>query len=307
MQALWQRVLRLRPYRAFSHFTDVGGSTLSAGMSYQALFAVFAALWVGFGVLGILLRGRPELLDTIITQINILVPGLVGTGNDTNAAVKLDVLLESRTFDWLNLVAGASLIWVVLGWFTSTRRSIRLIFDLEVKQYRNAILLKLRDFALAIGFFIALLVSAALTVLSSNLTDFLFSLFGADPDSWLFGWLGALARYGALYLFDVLVLVAIHWFLAEVEVPFWPLLRGAALGGAALFGIKLLGSALLGGATSTPLLATFAVFVGLLLWFNLVCRILLLTSAWIATGQDASLGLPQEEPDRAETERSGSP
>ncbi|KKI22204.1 MULTISPECIES: YihY/virulence factor BrkB family protein [unclassified Leucobacter] len=300
MQELWQRVLRLRPYRAFSHFTDVGGSTLSAGMSYQALFAVFAALWVGFGVLGITLRGHTELLDTIVTQINTLVPGLVGTGDETNAAVKIDVLLESRSITWLSVVAGASLLWVVLGWFTSTRRSIRLIFGLEVKQYRNALLLKLRDFVLAIGFFIALLVSAALTVMSSGLTDFLFSLFGADPDSWLFGWLGAFARYGALYLFDVLVLVAIHWFLAEVSVPFWSLLRGAALGGVALFGIKVLGSALLGGATSNPVIATFAVFVGLLLWFNIVCRILLLTSSWIATGLDPSLGLPQEEPVRSE-------
>ena len=35
-----------------------------------------------------------------------------------------------------------------------------------------------------------------------------------------------------------------------------------------------------------------AVLIGLLIWFNLICRMLLLTSSWIATGQDPELGLP---------------
>ena len=63
---VWAWLQRTRPYRAFSHFTDVGGSVLSAGMSYQALFAVFAALWLGFSVFGVMLAGRPELLETLL-------------------------------------------------------------------------------------------------------------------------------------------------------------------------------------------------------------------------------------------------
>ena len=41
-----------------------------------------------------------------------------------------------------------------------------------------------------------------------------------------------------------------------------------------------------------PLLDSFALFIGVLLWFNFVCRVLLLTAAWIATGVDSRLGLP---------------
>ncbi|GAA2824361.1 membrane protein [Leucobacter komagatae] len=289
---LWQRIQRTRPYRTFSHFTDVGGSVLSGGMSYQALFAVFAGLVVGFSVFSIVLRNQPELLTTIIEQINVFVPGLLGESSK-DAAVPVQSLLETRALDWTTLVAGLSLVWVAINWFTGTRRSIRIIFGLEVKEYRNAVLLKVRDFALAVGFFLAIIISAALVVVSSNLTDMLLAWLGVSADNWFFGGLGTVVRYGAMYVFDVFVLIAIHRYLAEVRIGWWNLVTGSMVGAAALFVLKLLGTALLGGATSNPLLAPFAIFVGLLLWFNFICRALLLTSAWIATGLDPKLGTPE--------------
>lgn len=285
-RSIWQWVQRSRPWRAFSHFTDVGGSVLSGGMSYQALFAVFAGLVVGFGVLGTVLRENYELLAVLVEQINLFVPGLVGE----DGAVSVQTLLEARALSWTTLVAGLSLLWVSVNWFTGTRRSIRIIFGLEVKQYRNAALLKIRDLVLAFAFFLAVIVSVALTLVSSNLADLALGWLGVSEENWFFSGLGLLARYGAMYVFDVLILIAIHRYLAEVRVGWWNLITGCLLGGAALFGLKLLGTALLGGATSNAALAIFAIFVGLLLWFNFICRVLLLTSSWIAVGLDARLG-----------------
>jgi membrane protein len=287
---LWQWAQRTRPYRTFSHFTDVGGSVLSAGMSYQALFAVFAALWVGFGIFGIMLSGRVELLNTLIEQLNTFVPGLIGAGE--GGLVDVDVLLSASILSWTGVVAAVSLLWVAINWFTGTRRSIRIIFGLDVKQYRNAVLLKLRDFVLAMLFGAAILISAALTVLSSNLVDAIFGVLGWRQDTWLFGTMGTFTRYAAMYVFDVLVLMAMHRFLAEVRVSRLRLIVGCSLGGLALLGLKVLGAALLGGATSNPLLTSFALFIGVLLWFNFICRVLLLTASWIATGLDRTLGLP---------------
>ena len=287
---LWQWVQRTRPYRTFSHFTDVGGSVLSAGMSYQALFAVFAALWVGFGIFGIMLSGRVELLNTLIEQLNTFVPGLIGAGE--GGLVDVDVLLSASILSWTGVVAAVSLLWVAINWFTGTRRSIRIIFGLDVKQYRNAVLLKLRDFVLAMLFGAAILISAALTVLSSNLVDAIFGVLGWRQDTWLFGTMGTFTRYAAMYGFDVLMLMAMHRFLAEVRVSRLRLIVGCSLGGLALLGLKVLGAALLGGATSNPLLTSFALFIGVLLWFNFICRVLLLTASWIATGLDRTLGLP---------------
>ncbi len=293
VRTFWGRVQRTRPWRTFSHFTDVGGGVLSAGMSYQALFAVFAALWVGFAIFGIVLTGRPELLQTLIDQINLFVPGLIGEHGLVRPAELIDL---QRTFNWSSAVAGAVLLWVILTWFTGTRRAIRIIFGLDVKQYRNAILLKLRDLALAIVFGAAIMVSAALTVLSSNLTDVIFDWLGWSPESWLLGTMGGLVRYAAVYVFDIVVLMAMHRFLAEVRVPRLRLLTGCALGAGALLGLKILGTLLLGGAGRNPLLAPFVLLIGVLIWFNFICRVLLLTAAWIAAGIDRSRGLPGSMP-----------
>lgn len=282
-----------RAWRFFAHFTNVGGNVLTAGMSYLAIFAVFAALAVGFGLLGSELASRPEVLDTLVAQINSFVPGLLGY-DGTTGAVEVESLLSGA--GWVSLVAFVTLLWVTLNWFTGTRRSIRLIFGLEVREYRSAVLLKLRDFVLALLFGLAFLISAALTVLSSNITDALYTLFGWNPDSWLLGTMGRSARNTAVFVFDLLVLIAIHTLLAEVKVPFMRLLRGCALGAGALFGLKLLGSTLLTGSTSNALLLPFWVIIGLLIWFNLICRVLLLTAAWIATGLDGTLALPHDPP-----------
>ena len=69
--------------------------------------------------------------------------------------------------------------------------------------------------------------------------------------------------------------------------------------------LTLLGTSVLGGATKNPLLASFVVIIALLLWFNFICRILLLTSAWIYCGIDKAAGLPPKlaSKDRAEIDR----
>ena len=289
VQGFWEAFQKTRPWRSFSRFTDVGGSVLTGGMSYQALFAVFAGLWVGFGAFGIVLRGNEDLLDTLVTQINAMIPGLLGHG-ETKGAVDLTTLLNARTLDWTSVVAAASLLWLAVNWFTGTRRSVRLIFGLEVKKYNNAVLLKLRDFGLALVFALLVLVSAGLTVASSKLMELLLSWFGVHSQTWLTSTLGEIVRYGATLLFDVFLIAMMHRVLAEIRVPWRKLLAGSLLGAIALLVIKSLGTALLGGASSNPLLASFAVLVGLLIWFNLICRTLLLTSAWIACGIEPTLG-----------------
>lgn len=290
LKRLVRTAKRTRIARALSRFGEVGGPVLAAGMSYQALFAIFAGIWVGFGVLSIYVRGKTELVDAITEQLNAFVPGLVGDGG----AVPLEMLLASRTLDWTSIIAGVTLLWVAMNWFTGTRRAVRIIFNLEVKEYRNAVLLKVRDLIGAIFFGALILVSAAMLVISSNLTDWLLPVIGLPEENFFLGTLGGIVRYGAMYAVDFIVLVAIHRILAEVKAPWRNVFMGSAIGAAGLLVLKLLAGELL-GAGSNPLLASFAVIVGLLVWFNFICRVLLLTSSWIATGLNPQLGLPEAE------------
>jgi membrane protein len=68
------------------------------------------------------------------------------------------------------------------------------------------------------------------------------------------------------------------------------LLAGALIGGVALAFLQTLGTTLLGGASSNPLVGAFATQIGVLLYFNVVCQVILVAASWIAVGmQDAGI------------------
>lgn len=261
-------------------------------MSFQAVFAVFAALAVGFGILALSTRNNTDLIEAVSELINSYVPGLIETATQ-EGEIQLAELLKQRAIDLTSIVAAVSLIWIAMAWFASTRRSVRLVFGLEVKEYRNWVLLKVRDFFGAVVFFLAILVSASLTVVSSGLFREVITFFGVSEENWFVGTLGSLSGYALMFVVDVVIIVGIHRYLAEIDLPFWTLVQGAVLGAVLLFGLKLLANYVFGNLGANTLLASFAFFAALLLWFNLICRVLLLTSSWIATGHDRTLGLPE--------------
>lgn len=276
----WVRATRI--FRTIDLFIDAGGNIISAGMAYLAVFATFAALWLGFGIFGIILRDKVELQAATVDYINTLVPGLITDGT-TSGAVSLSLLLSTRTLDWTSGIAAVALLWVAVSWFSGTRRAIRLIFRLP-RSYSTAVRMKVRDALLAIGFGLAILLSAALSVIGTQMVSGLFVRFGITQPAWLLASVTNVAALVAMVIFDTFVLIAIIRVLAGIKVDRINLIIGAVIGAIALGIIKVLGSALLAGATNNPLLASFAVLIGMLIWFNLIARVVLLTGAFIATG-----------------------
>lgn len=281
---VWVRANRI--YRTVDLFIDAGGNIISAGMAYLAVFATFAALWLGFGIFGIVLRDKTELQAATVDYINTLVPGLITDGS-TTGAVSLSLLLSTRTLDWTSAIAAVALLWVAVSWFSGTRRAIRLIFRLP-RSYSTAVRMKVRDALLAIAFGVAILLSAALSVIGTQFMSGLFVRFGITQPAWLLASVTNVAALIAMVIFDTLVLMAIVHVLAGIKVDRIKLIIGSVLGALALGIIKVLGSALLGGATNNPLLASFAILIGILIWFNLIARVVLLTASFIATGLTAA-------------------
>jgi membrane protein len=280
--ALVARVQKLRPVRVFTRYATQRGPILAAGLSYQALFATFAALWVTFSLAGLLIQSNPALQEALFGILESSVPGLIknGAGDgvvDPSALFETGVLTVTGAFSLLGLLVSA------LGWLASGRDSVRAMF-LSGPLERNFLLLKLQDLALAIAFGLALLVSAALTVLSTAALSIVFDWFGINEASY-----GAISagRIGALFivlLLDTVVLALFFRFVSGIPIPPRRLLGGSLLGAFALGVLKVLGSTLLGGASSNPLLASFAVIIGLLIWFNFICQVILLAASWIAIG-----------------------
>ncbi|MFT4124324.1 MAG: YhjD/YihY/BrkB family envelope integrity protein [Microbacteriaceae bacterium] len=293
IEAIAARAGRTKPVRVWNRYTRARGPLLAQGLSYQAIFAVFAALWVGFAVAGFVVRGSPELQDAIADALDSVAPGLIDRG-DGEGAVTLDGLLSASILGWTGAVAALGLVATALGWLASGRDAIRTIFALPDRA-TNPVLLRLLDLVTAIGLGIALLISAALSIASTTALSWLLALAGIPDDSVLATGAARVAGIAIAFLLDALLLALLYRVLSGIAVPPRLLLPGVALGAAGIGVLQLLGSLLLGGATANPLLASFAVILGLLIWFTLLCQVVLLAAAWIAeSAADAGVELGRD-------------
>lgn len=276
-------VQRWKPVRVFLHYTAQRGPILSQGLSWQAVFAVFAALWVAFAIAGFVINGNPELRDGLFEFIAVNVPGLIDTGD--GGAIRPEDLLSAGILGWTGAIAAVGLLFTALNWFASGRDAVRSMFRLPGAQ-TNFLLLKLKDLGLALAFGAVLLGSAALSVVSTSALGEALRWVGIDSES--VAGLIAVRAAGLLIVLvvDTIVLGAFYRIVSGIRIPLRLLAPGALLGAAALGVLKALGSTLLGGATSNPLLAGFAVIIGLLIWFNLICQVILVGAAWIAVSAD---------------------
>lgn len=267
-----------RPVRAVMHYAGKRGPLLAAGLSFHSVFAVFAALWVGFSVASLILDAEPGLRDELFRFLNRAIPGLIDRGS--GGAIEPRVLQEARVLSWTGAVALVGLTLTLLGWLAAARDAVREIFGLG-KQQLNPLLLKLRDLGLAIGIGMAVLISASLQFISAEAFGVLDGLIDSEATKAL----ARLAGFVLMFVFNALLLLILFRVLARIKLPFLRLMGGVLPGAAGILLLQVLGSRLLLGAANNPLLASFAVIIGLLVWFHLVSHVILLTASWLAVGK----------------------
>lgn len=298
-------VMRLKPVRVFIDFGEHRGPLLAAGLSNKAVFAVFAAIWVAFSAFGLFLADNPELQKALLEIISTAVPGLIDTGE--GGAIDPDDLINTDVLGWTGAIALIGLFLTALGWLAAARDAVRLMAELPGSR-TNFYLLKLKDLGLALAFGALLLVSAALSVFATQALGGALAWLGIEDDA-VATTTARVMSVLLMFILDTVVLGALYRILAGVRIPMRFLSQGALLGAAALGVLKLLGTALL-GATSNPLLAGFVVIIGLLIWFNLVCQVILLAADWVFVSMrdagvplDTTLATEQAEAEAAKRER----
>ena len=132
------------------------GFLLGAGISYQALFAIFAAIYVAFAITGLWLGGNDDAVNAMIALINSYIPGLIGdNGVVTPEQVQQIASSTTGVLGVTGLIALGAVIWTAIGWVTYSRRGVRDIFGIPPDR-RSYVLLKARDLLAAIIFGVAL-------------------------------------------------------------------------------------------------------------------------------------------------------
>jgi len=301
--ALIERIMKLRAVRVFLHYTSEGGGLLAAGMTYQAVFALFAAIWVAFSVAGSVVAANPELQGPLFSALNSSVPGLIKTGDTPKGIIDSKTLLSTAGLTWTGAIALIGLLVTALGFLASMRDSIRRIFDLPsdttffLKQ-------KGRDLLLALGFGVLILLSAVLSVISNAALDALFGLFGIEKS--IFAQVVAQTiGYALVLIIDTVTLAAAYRVLSAIKIPRRRLFAGALIGGVAIGILKaLFALGIIGGVGNNALLAGFAVIIGLLIFLNFLCQVMLIGASWISVGMaDARIDPRALGPDEMRVEK----
>ncbi|WP_431802206.1 YihY/virulence factor BrkB family protein [Microbacterium sp. bgisy203] len=284
-----RKTLALFPVRVWRHFLQHNGFLLAAGVSYQALFSFFAVIYVAFAGVGLWLGGSPAAVEALIDVIDVYLPGLIrpeGQGGVFTTEQVTEIATGSTgVLAITGIIALLTAAWTSIGFVTFTRRAVRDIFGLPFDD-RSYVLLKARDLVAAILFGIALLLGSAVSTAGTWALGWLFELFGWSTAS---GWyrlgVGAASILVTVALFTG-ALALLFRFLTGTSLSWRRIFPGAVFGGIALTILQLGAGWLLRYTPSNPLLATFAIFIGLLLWFRVIGIIILVAASWIAVAAE---------------------
>ena len=295
---LTRQTLAWFPIRVWRHFLRHNGFLLAAGVSYQSLFAIFGVLYLAFAIVGLWIGASPAAINRMIEIVNDYIPNLISeNGLVTPEQVESVTTATATTLSITGGVALVVVVWTAIGFITYARRAVRDIFGLPFDT-RSYLLLKARDFLAAAILGVALLLGAAVASIATWALTALFSAFGIGDLSLLTNTLTRIISLLVSFAINGAAMAALFRFLTGAALGWNRIWPGALLGGAAITVLQVGAGVLLIYTPSNPLLATFAVLIGFLLWFRLIGIVILVAGAWIAVGAaDRNLALTERTED----------
>ncbi|PVE95993.1 MULTISPECIES: YihY/virulence factor BrkB family protein [unclassified Microbacterium] len=273
--------LRRRLVRAALLYTERRGPMLADSVTYRALFSVFAGVLLGFSIAALWLAGNPEAWRAIIDSVQSVVPGLIGD----DGVIDPKDLQKPASLSVAGIVSLVALIGAALGAIGSLRTAVRVIAG-TVQDDILWVWVILRNLALALGIGLSFVAAAAVTFVGQLGVAWISDLLGLPADSALVSWSAPVLSLVVVFALDTLLLVGVFRLLSGVRPAARSLWSGALLGAFGLVVLQQLSSLFVGGATSNPLLATFASLLALLIWLNLSTQVMLLACAFIVTAEE---------------------
>ena len=292
---LTRRTLAWFPIRVWRHFLQHNGFLLAAGVSYQSLFAIFGVVYLAFAVIGLWLGASTDAITRMIDLINDYIPNLISkNGLVTPEQVESVTTASAGTLGVTGAVALVVVVWTAIGFITYARRAVRDIFGLPFDS-RSYILLKARDFLAAAILAIALLLGAVVGSVATWALFLLLSAFGITEVSLFSNVAARVVTLIVSFAINGAAMAGLFRFLTGAALGWRRIWPGALLGGAAITVLQVGAGLLLSYSPTNPLLATFAVLIGFLLWFRLIGIVILVAGAWIAVGAgDRNLALTHQ-------------
>lgn len=278
-----QRLARLRQDRpvvdhlvhTVEHYGRVHGNALAAAVTYFAFLSFFPILALSFAVFGQVTKlygGETE--DILVKAANQVLPGLIGGKNGIDLATLQDSAPGIFSIGIvLTLYSG-------LGWLSGMRQALVTVFE-EPPQLRPGFVAgKLRDVTALMTLGSVLIVSVAVSGVTTKLVEPILDWLGLDAVAAFFLVpLAVLLGLGA----NALLFFAFFRLLAAPEVPSRSLWSGALLGAVVFELLKQVSTYLLALTKNSDAFQAFGIALILLVWINYFSRVVVLSAAWAQT------------------------
>ncbi|WP_150251856.1 YihY/virulence factor BrkB family protein [Nocardiopsis deserti] len=277
MDTYWE-LRRRRPavdhlVRAYERYADRNGNQLAGAVTYFAFLSFFPLLALAFAAVGYLAAVQVEVGDYLQQALDGVLPGLSGE-------LPIDEIARARV--GAGVIGALGLLYAGLNAVAALREALHSIWLKNLKEGPNLLLRKLVDLLVMLGLGAALLLAVAFTSVAQTATQWLLGLVGLDGSLLANLSLRALALAIAIGA-NMAIFVLAFALLSGSGRPTRMMWRGALLGAVGFEVLKAAAAVLLAGTLSNPVYASFAVLVGLLVWINLVMRLVMFSAAWTAT------------------------
>ncbi|MFF8766430.1 YihY/virulence factor BrkB family protein [Nocardiopsis dassonvillei] len=294
MDAYWE-LRRRRPaldhlVRAYERYADRNGNQLAGAVTYFAFLSFFPLLALAFAAVGYLAAVQVEVGDYLQQALDGVLPGL-------SEQLPIDEIAQARV--GAGVIGVLGLLYAGLNAVSALREALHSIWLKNLREGPNLLLRKLADLLVMLGLGAALLLAVAFTSVAQTATQWLLGLVGLDGSLLANLSLRALALVIAVGA-NMAIFVLAFALLSGSGRPTRMMWRGALLGAVGFEVLKAAAAVLLAGTLGNPVYASFAVLVGLLVWINLVMRLVMFSAAWTATWlpmpppYTGSLPLPEE-------------
>jgi membrane protein len=269
-----------RPLRAWNQYNLWNGSILASGIGVAMFFSITGLLATGFSIAALVLQADPALLNAVLTTIAQGAPGLLQVDGHTGL-VDPHRLLNPTRLGWTAAISALVSLVTSLGWISPLRKGLRAVMELPALA-KNPVLLKVQDLATLLLLGVAVLITSSITVLFGTALPSITQVLGLS--SVTANVIGYVIGFIVAALLNSIVSV-ILFRASRLSLHRKPLLQATILAGVATTILQVLSGFLLAKAGSNPLLASFAVVIGLLIWFNFVSQAYLLVGSWAAVAE----------------------
>ena len=267
--------------RMQEHYGRVGASQQAGAATYFAFLSFFPILALSFFVVGWIRRVWPGAGGNLRTAIDSVLPGLIGRGE---GQIQMTQIQDAAGA--LGIFGLLGVLYAGLGWLSSLRSALEVVFEVPAREVPNLVVGKLRDLATLVVLGVVLMLAVAVTGFVAGFSD--------DVLSWLhlgeeLGWLLTVVTIAFGLAANALLFWAMFWLLARPHLTQRSLWQGATLGAVGFEVLKQLSNVLLGAARGQPAFQAFGISLILLVWINYFSRVTLYAASYAVTSEPAAV------------------